>query len=874
MSQQFVINLHNPAISTPPDDIIYTGLTGGNKLNLQLTNNSGFALSFASGTGKPDLLIKFAKTIMDAAGAAAITVQAPWQTDGIYTPENDPDPNDKGNYYVIKLKMAAASPLPFPNNGTITVSLENINPSDKGSATISAYYDFGSGLIMNTAGEISVMGSSTSGKQLIGDTAYLKYTIMVNDGDDVNYIVATDPQQCVTSANAAENKIHLNFFFLNPDTGSDLSGTMGGLVPSWDPNHPPTFKIRFPYFDGNSPDPSTTDLTDDFKPGDPSYNEFTSAWNIMLSLDSQNPNILTNTWWTITPPDCQTEAAPYWLIQPTLANKYLFTGLSSGPNASGPFLDLYLSHIYSNLPISPTNPETQIILETYHVTGFNDATSPRPLFKEQSVQILCFNGAVNITPAAGTVLSLSWTTKNADHCFISGDSTQLGACSYGTAYSKTISNANPLKSSYTLTAYDKLGVSKISNTIFVEWMADNNNVFPVSDEFIAPTAMDINFAPGGNTVYLAGGNINVDGAVCVFIINGQTLVTQPNPIILPNNESALNVKATTDGAKILIAGLNVTGDTGKIYGYNTATPPQPLQGSPFICAAPCNWPTLYPMALSGDNTQLIISNPFPSASQTPIKPFIEGININNFTLSPATGNPSSFTVTNLGPIGLKVNGNNIFFPAMDGSSPGGLGVMNRKTLTQVPGSPVSLRSDPNGIKYTPGPLVVSADGNTVITLAQGFDTTNNFSRVFILCQVDIPTMSLTKRIQVFNGYGNTAMLPTTDLAYSVDEKYIFVFGLKYDASGNTDGQSLVSVFDSETLVELTWSPVAVPLAPDQVTKTLLEQIIMSPDGGRIFALALDSSVSNNGRICSFIPYFPGSACVQPKTDENDTGEKT
>lgn len=868
MSQQFVINLHNPDIKTPPDDIIYTGLKDGNKLNVAITNNSGFALQFAAGAGQPDLLIKIAKTIIDEKGAEAITVQAPWQTDGIFTPDNDPDKNDKGEYYVVKLKMAASTALPFSNNGTVTVALGNIQPIAKGSATIIAYYDFGSGLIMNTAGQISVLGSSTDGKQLIGDTAYLKYTLMVNDGDDVNNIVATEAGKPVTAANAAENKIHLNFFFLNPDPGSDAGGTMGGLVPSWDTDHPPTFKIRFPYFNGNSPDPATADLTDDYQLNDPSYNEYTSAWNIMLSLDSQNPNILSNTWWTITPPVPGSDSAPFWLIQPTVANKYLFTGMSSGQGASGPFLDLYLSHIYSNLPISTTNPETQIILETYCFPGFNDASSPRPLFKEQSVQILCFSGQVNITPEAGTVLVLTWTTKNADHCFVSGDSVQLGANSYGTAYSKTISNANPLKSGYTLTAYDKQGVSKISNTIYVQWAADNNNTFPVSDEFIAPTAMDINFSPGGSTVYVAGGNNNADGAVCVSILNGQTLVTTPNPIILPNNENALNVKATADGSKILIAGLNVMGDTGKIYGYNTANPPQPLKGSPFICAAPCNWPNLYPMVLSKDQTQLIISNPFPSASQTPVKPFIEGINTSSFTVMPATGNPSSFTATNLGPVGLKINGDNIFFPAVDGVSPGGLGVMNRNTLTQVAGSPVSLRSDPNGIKYTPGPLVVSADGNTVTTLAQGYDTNNNWTRVFILCQVDIPTMKLTRRVQVFNGYGNTAMFPTTDIAYSVDEKYIFVFGLNYDASGNTDNQSLVSVFDASTLVELTWSPVAVPIASGGQTKTLIEQIIMSPDGGRIFALALDSSVSNNGRIYSFIPYFPGTLCKQPSS-END-----
>lgn len=847
MAQEFTLRLHNPDLKKAPDDIIYTGLKDGNKLNLEITNNSGFDLKFDSGAGT-DLLVKIAKEVIDAGGTNAITVKSPWATDGTYTPDNDPDAGDKKNYYVLKLKMADSAGLEFPNKGTVTVALETLKPTATGSATIIAGYDFGSGLAMSAASQISVLSSGSNGKTLIGPNQSLLYTLMINQGNDTNSIVATSPKVVVGPANAAENIIQVNLFFLNPDNNSGGQKTMGGLVPSWDANNPPTFKLRFPYFNGQSPDPAYADLTDDFKTGEQGYNAYTSAWNIKLSLDKDNPNITSNNWWKITPPDPGTPS-PYWLLQPTTANKYLFTGTYSGPDSSGPFLDLYFTHIYTNLPVSTNNPETQIILETLQFPGFNDNVWPRPLFKEDSVQILSFGGQVQYAPSSGTVLTLTWTTKNADHCFIQGDATQQGANASGKDYTKTISNSAPLASFYTLTAYDKQGVSKISRTIYVQWKADDAKVFPVSGAFNTPTGFDI--SPSADKVYVAGGIDDTYGSIAISILDGQTLVASPNPIILPDNQTALNVAATPDNTKIMVAGLTLQGDSGKIYGYTTSTPASMIPGSP-LNTDPCNLPNLYAMAVSSDSSQLLISAPFPSG----VPQYIEGIGTSNLKPSPAAGNPAP--VKGLGPIGLTASGANLFCPIVDGAATGGLGVMSRSTLAPVAGSPITLRSDPTAIKYTAGPLIISKDGKTVTTLAQGYDTNNNYSRVFILCQVDIPTMKLTRRVQVYNGYGNSAPTPTTDLLYSVDENYIFVFGLNYNPQTIDNGETLVSVFDAVSLKEVSWSPVAAPLSSSGTSKKFVVDMRMAPDGSRIYALTLDSSTSAvaSGSVCAFIPYFP------------------
>jgi hypothetical protein len=807
-----MLALINPAVSKPdPQNEIYTGLAGGNKLDVIVTNNSGFDAEFG-GSSAGDLLVKFPKNIIDAASLKTVTVASPWTTDGIFTPDDDPDTDDNNDYFVLKLKLPAGQTVPFASGGSVTVSLADLSPTEKGNATVFAAYVFTeSGLTMDVSSQLTVLGSNKPDyKPLIGDGNALRFTLKVNDGSATNSIVVT--QAPVTADNAAENTLHLNLGFQdqNMPTGTDGSQTLGQLVPGWDPDKPPTFRIQFPYFSGQGEYPAPLDLTDDIVVGQPDYNQYTSARNISLSLSQQDPNILQNNWWTISL-DKQSPV-PSWLVQPTQANKYLFTGTTSG--APGPFLDLFFSHIYSALPIDPTRPETILYLESYDFPGFNDRLQQQPLFKEPSVQITQFYGQIAMSGGV-TTLILSWQTKNADHCFVSGDATQQGPASQG-AYSKTIGLSNKLMSSYTLTAYGHDGVSKIENTIGVQWMQGTSSS---TTSFEFPTAIDV--SPDGNSVYVAG-----NGALNVLAAS--TLLESAGPLTLPDQASVRNVIATPDGSRLLLAAFPFSGG-GLIEAYTSTLKPLPISpANPGLNSSP----NLYPMALSDDGSQLVISAPFPEGQDAQ---FIAGFATSSLVLT--QGAPANLPT--LRPIGLAIKGNNLYYPDKNG-----LGILNRTTFAPLPGTPVSLKSNDN-VSYTPGPVAVSPDGNTVATLALGFI---GDQRVFILCLVDIPSLTLRKRVQVYTGFANAPVASTTGMTFSLDGKYLFVFGTDYSKTPPAIFNTVFSVFDAASLQELPWSPIPV--------SKFYGDFAMAPDGSRIYVTTLDTGTASSGPVVELIPYLP------------------
>lgn len=822
MANTFDLELVNPAIKTSPKNVIETGVKDGNKLNLELTNNFGFDLEFGGNSNDKSLLVKISKNIIDDKNFGLITAVAPWTTDSFYTPNQDPDTQDNQDYYVLKLKPPDEG-VAFKDGDSITVGLENLLPTTKGNANVFAEYEFESITTMNSSQQLIVLGADVpTNKTLIGDNDALRFTLKVNDGGETNPIVVTGIP--VTDENAAENKLHLNFDFQDNVTSVSVaaSQTLGQLVAGWDAKNPPTFRIWFPYFDSQSSSPATIDLTDAVKQGEANYNEYTSARNIKLSLNGDDPDIISNDWWTIQP-DPQSPL-PAWLIQPTPANKYLFTGITSGPAGSGPFLDLFFSHIYSALPIDPSRPETSLVLETYDFPGFNDNATEQPLFKVQSVEITSFSGAVNFIGGGSAQLVLNWTTRNAARCFVFGDSNPQAPNTTDGAYTRNINVGQPLLSAYTLTAEGKDGVSKIRKTIFIQW---KEAIRPLSADFSNPTGIDV--SPDGTKIYLAGIS-DPTLPPQLTVLDGKTLVNNQS-INLPEGQSVMNVKASSDGSSLFLAGLPNTAATGLLYGYTTSANPGELPGSPASLDYNSSV-NLYPIAVSDDNTQVILSAPYAEVAA-----FIAVYNTSDF--KPSNGSP--VLVPHLGPIGLATHGNNIFYPTS-----AGLGIMNRTTLTPVKGSPVSLKSDDN-VSYTCGPLAVSPDGKTVTTLAQGYIETK---RVFILCQVDIISMSLKKRIQVYNGYRNADPFPTTSLNYSFDGNYIFVFGIDYTESPNPP-KTLFSVFDSVSLQELSWSPVT-------VTKFFVD-MVMASDGSRIYVITLDSGDSTQGKVIEMIPYFNGSS---------------
>ena len=808
MAQQFTLTLVNPAAPSPQNEI-YTGLAGGNKLNLIVTNNSGFSTEFG-GSSSGNLLVKFPKNIVDAASLEAVTVASPWTTDGIFTPDDDPDPKDGKNYFVLKLKLPDGQTVSFDDGASVTVSLASLSPTEKGNATVFAAYTFSDLGPMNVSSQLTVLASSKpDNKPLLGDSNALRLTVKVNDGPASNPIVVT--KSPVTPGNAAENTMQLNFDFQDQNLPKGTGGgqTLGQLVPSWDPKNPPTFRIQFPYFTAQSPFAAPLDLTDNVAAGDPDYNAYTSARNIKLSLSKTNPDILQNDWWTIALDPLS--PVPSWLVQPTTVNKYLFTGTTSGPNASGPFLDLFFSHIYSALPIDPTRPETILYVETYNFPGFNDRLQQQPVFKEPSVQIVDFYGRLAISGGV-TTLYLSWHT-NADYCLVSGDSNKQGKNS-DEDYSKPIGLAKKLMSTYTLTAYGTDGVSKIEKTIAVQWKESPSKSVT---SFQYPTAIDV--SPDANSVYVAGND-------ALNVLAASTLLELAGPL-KPARGAVRNVIATADGTRLFLALMSSEGD-GFIKGYTSTL--QPLQ-IPEPNPGFNNSPNLYPMALGGDGSQLVISAPYPEGQDAQ---FIAGYDTSTLAKSPA----AEAKVPSLRQIGLAIKGNTVYYPDKNG-----LGMLDRASLKPLPGSPISLKSADN-VSYTPGPLAVSPAGNSVATLALGFIADK---RVFILCLVDIPSARV-KRVQVYTGFANAAPVSTTGMAFSLDGKYLFVFGTDYSKTPPDINSTIFNVFDAATLQEFPWSPIKV--------SKFYGDFAMAPDGSRIYVSTLDTGMADRGPVAQLIPYFP------------------
>jgi hypothetical protein len=821
VAQQFTLKLANPALAqTQSPNEIYTGLQGGNKLDLILTNLSGFDTSFAPSNGG-DLLVKFPASILDEAAAQKITVAAPWTLDGIDTHATDPDMGANQADYVLKLKPPPDPGVAFQANASVTVSLANIEPTAKGNATIVGACQFTDlGMSMDANDQLAVLGAANPDNEpLIGDGSALRLTVKVNDGPATNAIVVTS--QPVTAQNAAENRIQLNFDFQDQSMpgGTQTNAELGQLVPKWDPLKPPTFRVQFPYYGSTGEFAAPQDLTDDRLKDDPNYNNYTSAWNIKLSFSRTDPDNTQNPWWTIKL-DPKSKV-PSWLIQPTQQNKYLFTGTNQGPNAPGPFLDLFFSHIYSDLPIDASKPETILFLTTCDFPGFNDRRQQQPIFKEPSVQICSFSGSVT-TKGGVTTLKLSWETENADHCLISGDANKYDPVSVD-AFSRTIDLTNTLKSSYTLTAVGTDGVSKLQRTIDVRWTQGTRIS---TNRFQNPTAIDL--SPDGKSIYLVGDN-------ALNVLDCKTLLLQGNPLSLPDGSMITNVAATPDGSTLFLAAMPFSGG-GSILAYTSTL--QPIATISSAEPGTNDSPNLYPMAISGDGSQLAISMPYPGDPGA--QPSIIGYSAADLTYLPSGGSPAQ--VPSLRQMGLAIDGDNLYYP-----DSGGLGVLDRTTFKPRPGSPVSLKSS-DEVSYTPGPLAVSPDGSRVATLARGII---NNKRAFILCLVDVNAMQLVKRVQVGTGYSDAPPVPTTGMSYSLDGEYLFVFGTNYATDPPQPESTVLGVYDADSLQELEWSPIPVT--------RFYGNFVMAPDGSRFYVSTYDTGTATMGSVIELVPYLSGTS---------------
>lgn len=811
---QFTMVLANPAVTSGNSAVIYTDLTGGNKLNVTLTNQTGEGLTITD-----TLLIKFPKTIMDEDGIGAITVTgSDWATDGYYTPETDPDSKDNGAYYILKL-LAKGDGVAF--NDTTTINLETINPSAKGNGQTHAVYIFSAQrLAMDAATNLGVTARpSPDNKPLVGPTNALNLTMRVNDGGPANPLVFTAPTDPVTAKNAAQNKIHLNFDFQDLNiSNADGTGdnTLGKLVQSWPKDKPPTFQLQFPYFNDAAPLAPKFALTDDKSQGDEGYNAYTSARNIQLSLSSINPNVLTNDWWTITPP-ADNVNAPFWLIRPTAKNLYLFTGTTQGANSPGPFLDLYFSHIYSNLQVDDQNPETILYVENLDFPGYNDAILQQTLFKEHSVQIESFSGNIEIQSGT-TTLVLSWRT-NAKEVYISGDSNTQAPISDGT-YRKSIDLTTPLYSQYTLTAVGDDGVSRLERTIAVQWK-ESSSVSPTT--YNLPSSIAI--SPDGSKLYLPSSNT-------LYKLDSSSLSGSLSNTIDLGNDTAKNVAISPDGNKFYLATLTAQGGgTITAYDVNLNKLDQPV-----LSPGRNGGPNLYPMAMIAESFDLAITMAQPADATGPRVAAYNTSTMNSLSGSPYLGNNHSVQ-----PIGIAYNDKygHLYYPDTNG-----LGVLDASTLQPVANAPVSINSTQT-ITYHPGPIAVSPDRESVITLGIGY---KGEDRIFVLCVIDAATLTLKKNpVEVNTGYSNAPFVVSTGIVYSQDGAYVIVFGADYSEGNTTHGTTVMNVYDPTNLSEVVWSPITV--------SHFYGTLVAAPDGSKFYANAMASSTATTGNVVQLIPFF-------------------
>lgn len=819
MAQQFTLKLVNPSAKpTGPQNVIYTGVDGGNSLNLVFKNNSGFDTSFAAGTGaSAAVLIKVPRNILDTAAAKLIKVTAPWTLTGITPPEGDTNPADNEGYFILSLTPPPSPGVGFKADAEVMISLSDIGPTAKGNASLIADYTFADlGMKMDPSAQLVVSGSDKpDDKPLMGDNNALRFTLQVNDGPSTNAIVVSEtPISTVTGVN---NHLHLNLTFQdqNLPSGDDAGqAQLGRLVPKWDPANPPTFRVQFPYFNTNSSFPAALALTDDYPVTDTqNYNALTSAWNIAPSL-SRERSVLSNDWWSIELDPLS--PVPSWLIRPKSTNLYLFTNTTQGPDSPGPFLDLFFRHIYTVLPISDANPETLLSLQTYNFPGFSDRLNQYPLSKTPGVSISKFTGAV--TNVGGrTTLTLDWTTTDAAYCLVSGDSNRQGTESKGD-YNKPIDLTNRLASEYTLTAYGKQGTSKIERTVWVRWrqgtqMSNKSYEMPVA----------IKTSPSGDVVYLAANNV-------LNMLDPNTLLDSGKTLAPKNGNAVLNVIATSDGSRLYLATMPSEGG-GLIEGYTTML--EPLEQPPANVGMN-DAPNLFPLALSGDNSQIVAALAYPSGIA---ERNIAGFATSDTSRFPTAGNPVQ--LKDLRQMGLAIHGDRLFYPSKEG-----LGVLNRTTFAPMPGSPVSLKST-DAVSYTPGPLAVSPDGNSVATLATGIIGER---RVFILCTVDVPSMALKRRIEVSTGYGTAPPVPTTAIAYSSDGRSLFVFGTDYSQDPPDINKTILSLYDAKTLQPTDWSPVPV--------SAFFGDFVQAPDSSCFFVSTLETGTGTSGKVVTLTPYFP------------------
>ncbi|PSL29017.1 YncE family protein [Chitinophaga ginsengisoli] len=791
MSKAFTLQLINPAATGPVTNVIYTGLSGGNALNLIIGNNSGFDMTIGgSSTGKfLDVLIS--DNILNAEAAAALHVKAPWSIASFIPPSKS------GEAYTFKLAPPAGG-VPLPNNGTITIELNTLEPDAKGTAQLQVQYQFDTqGDSLHLSASLSVIGGiNPKLAQLFGDNAPLRFSYYVNNSDsEAPIMVSSSP---VTPANELENRLHLNVVFQETMRPAfRLDDNNGYLVNGWDANNPPAFRVFFPYFSVNEKLPAMLDLTDALQPADPHYNVITSAWNIAGALDAENAKITKNDFWQIGLDPLSPE--PVWAAQPMPGNTHLFTAVMGASGQPGPFLDLFFSHIFSCLPIDPANPATVLYFQWLNFPGFNDGIAAFALEKRDKLVIPEFNCEI-VRSAAGTYLQMTWTANNAAYCLVNGDDNHLPASrDFNHPYKRAVTAAQPLLSSYTLTAVAADGLTTITRTVKLKWQLNNALQSPALD-----AAGLFQITPDGKKLFYGDAN----GIKC---FDPNTL--QPLPFEAPASVAA-NVVITPDSKTFFFTTMD-----GKVNGYNIQTQ-QLTPGSGYDFSGGSVAPFSI-IALSKDNKKLILGTQLASVNNKN-----EGANTlvivdtNNLRpVMPTITLPETPLQVAVGP-----NTGNVYVALSDENSNGSVIVLDGETFARLPFSPIALRY--------PGMLALSPDESMLYVISIS-DVELTY---FVLSQIDTQTMQLVNQLNIDYGFFplTEAFLgfPLASLYVSPDNTTLFISGMTIEAMKNKDpNEATIGIFaalHTDSLQERSWSPLA-------KGNILFSNVTLLPDGSRMIA---------------------------------------
>jgi hypothetical protein len=772
MSSNYSLTLVNPAVATKPPSVLYTGVDGGNTLNLIIGNDFGFDVQIGGGSLGPYLVVQFSSNIMDADSAAQLSAAAPWTVQSYAAPGT------------FNLRPPSGG-VTLPNGGTITVTLTGVRPSGTGVGLVTVAYQFDTtaGDNLNVSASVSSMASPDANKpSLIGDNDALRLTTYVNGGSLSNPIMVSAAP--ATTDTAVDNQVHVNLLFQQATSPqARLTSGASGLVDGWDPVHPPSIRVFFPYFTAGQL-PAVLDLTDALKAGDAHYNPLTSAWNIRGSLDPANPDITSDTFWQIGLD--LLASVPVWLITPTPANTNLFTAIESSSTQPGPFLDCYLLAIVSALEIDRRNPETIFYVQWNDVPGFNDGLAAYPLQKT-TLAIRSFEIGVQRGGETPQLVA-QWSTTGAAYCRLSGDSHLLWPNTGDDPYSHGLTLDRPMRSSYTLTAIAADNVTQVSRTRVARWSYNTALAgTPIN------LAQDLGITRDGRTVLVIGGP---DGDhIGVFFCDGETLQARSlTPLLAAGH--AIKGFTVTPGGRVMFV---VTDDRYAVYGYDLqtlettpgsgATYAKTTQGVPFL-------------AVSADGTVLV-------------------------QVEPAIGEGDS------GPGTMVVLTANVLapIPASPVELPQAILAMavGRKTGRYYMGTLTALSVvDPQ--TYQP---VLQTDTVPVTSVNLSADervvfltTLDTIGKVATLARVDAATG--TVKIQLATALAVVPFLQFGGSAASPDGATLFVCGVDMNASTSKLAVTALKAYEGTTLEELPWSPVSFDgLYPIQ--------IILSPDGSRLFA---------------------------------------